>query len=723
MKFAKLWLIVLIVSVLSTTGIVNAQNAKQNEARKADVAQKVDPNHPAEKSMEKSKDLIKTPVSSEVVTKKISKSDLSCRYIYLIMGAMLRQHMLYNQFTKEVEDRTIDQYIKSLDPLKGYLLASDVDKMKKDLGGMEKWLAKQDCSPLDKVQILYTQRVAESSDFAKKYLGKEFKLDHKMTLQMDAQKREYPKNKTELEDFQKRYIQFQVANFVSTDMKEDEAKGWVERRYDRTSKKLREQADADTYASLLDSFARSMDPHSSYLSADDLEDFNIHMNLSLEGIGATLSSQDGYTVIEQLIPGGAAAASAELESQDKIIAVGQGKGEKMEPVVDMPLKDVVKLIRGKKGTTVTLSVLRKTADGMKSMKVTLTRSKINLEDEAAQISYQTKEVNGKKYKIGILNLPSFYYDSKNANGRSCYRDMKRLLKEAQKEKIDGLVLDLSQNGGGSLEDAVKLTGLFIKTGNIVKTQGAKSSTIEVLADQDPEVNYSGPLVVLTSRLSASASEILAGALKDYGRAVIVGGDHTFGKGSVQTVLPLPKNLGAYKVTVGMFFVPGGKSTQHGGVDGDITLPSAFALDEIGEKSLDYSLSPKAIPQFTSEDAYVEKGEGAWAKVDAKVVTELKKKSEERVGKNAEFKKISEELAKLQKKGKLVTLSEILNDKEKKAEEKEKKSKKADAKKRLEEYLKRPDITESVSIVTDYLQLVGPQGVVAQKKGSQEANTN
>lgn len=718
MKFTRLWLALVLLSFTFTGNLyVYAQAAKttQNEIVPAD------PNSPREKAKDIPKDLIKTPVAIEV-TKKISKSDLSCRYIYLIMGAMLRQHMLYNQFTAEIEQRTIDQYIKSLDPLKGYLFASDVEKIKKELSGMEKWLAKQDCSHLERVQDIYTQRVSESNDFAKKYLSKDFKLDPKVTLQMDSQKREFSTSKAEVEDFQKRYIQFQVANFVSSEMKEAEARGMVERRYERTAKKLKETPEADIYASLLDSFARAMDPHSSYLSADDLEDFNIHMNLSLEGIGATLSSNDGYTVIEQLIPGGAAAASGDLESQDKIIAVGQNKGEKMEPVVDMPLKDVVKLIRGKKGTTVTLSILRKTSDGMKSLKVTLTRSKINLEDEAAQISYQIREVNGKKHKIGILNLPSFYYDSKNANGRSCYKDMKRLLKEAQKEKIDSLVLDLSQNGGGSLEDAVKLTGLFIKTGNIVKTQGAKSSTIEVLADQDPEVNYSGPLVVLTSRLSASASEIFAGALQDYGRALIVGGDHTFGKGSVQTVLPLPKNLGAYKVTVGMFFVPGGKSTQHGGVNGDITLPSAFALDEIGEKILDYSLSPKAIPPFISEDAYVEKGDGAWNKVTPKMVSDLKKKSEERVAKNTEFKKIKDELEKLQKKGKLVTLSEILNDKEKK-EEKEKKGKKLDAKKRLEEYLKRPDIIEAINIAADYLNVAGPQSVIAQKKGTSAANTN
>jgi carboxyl-terminal processing protease len=717
MKFTRLWFALVLLCFISTTNLY-AQSAVQV---KNETAQEVDPNHPKEKAKEINKDLIKTPVSEEVV-KKISKSDLSCRYIYLIMGAMLRQHMLYNQFTPEIENRTIEQYIKSLDPLKGYLYSTDVDKIKKDMSGMEKWLAKQDCSPLQRVQDIYAQRVSESAVFAKTYLAKDFKLEPKTTLQMDSQKRDFPKNKAEFEDFEKKYIQFQVANFVSSDMKEPEAKGMVERRYERTQKKLKDIPEADIYASLLDSFARSMDPHSSYLSADDLEDFNIHMNLSLEGIGATLSSQDGYTVIEQLIPGGAAAASGELEGQDKIIAVGQGKGEKMEPVVDMPLKDVVKLIRGNKGTTVTLSILRKTSEGMKSLKVTLTRSKINLEDEAAQISYQTRIIDGKKHKIGILNLPSFYYDSKTAGGRSCYRDMKKLLKEAQKEKIDSLVLDLSQNGGGSLEDAVKLTGLFIKTGNIVKTQGAKASTIEVLADQDPEVNYAGPLVVLTSRLSASASEIFAGALQDYGRALIVGGDHTFGKGSVQTVLPLPKNLGAYKVTVGMFFVPGGKSTQHGGVPGDITLPSPFALDEIGEKILDYSLSPKAIPPFISEDAYVEKGEGAWTKVTPKLITDLKKKSEERVAKSVEFKKIKDELDKLQKKGKLVTLSEILDDKEKKAEEKEKKTKKLDAKKRLEEYLKRPDIIEAINIASDYVHENSPQNVVAQKKGA-EATAN
>jgi carboxyl-terminal processing protease len=704
----------LVVLVLLTFGIQTTTFAKAAKTAAENSAQsKADKLDPTKGKDESDKGLIKTPVSPEVT--KVSKSDLSCRYIYLIMGAMLRQHMMYNQFTTDLENRTIDQYIKTMDPLKAYFLADDIQKVKSDMKGMEKWLSKQDCTPMKKVQDLYSQRVAESNDFAKKYLDKNFKLDTKLTLQMDAQKRDFPKNKTESEEFQKRYIQFQVASLMTGDMKEAESKGWITRRYDRNVKKAKETPEEDTYSLFLDAFARSLDPHSNYLSADDLEDFNIHMNLSLEGIGATLSSQDGYTVVEQLIPGGSASKSGEIDSQDKIISVAQGTNGKFEPVIDMPLKDVVKLIRGKSGTKVTLNVMRKSSAGMKTFKVTLTRSKIDLQDEAAQISYTTKEIDGKKKKLGILNLPSFYFDSRNPDGRSCYRDVKRLLKEAQKEKIDGLVLDLSQNGGGSLEDAVKLTGLFIKTGNVVKTQGAKSSTIEVLADQDPDVNYAGPLVVLTSRLSASASEIFAGALQDYKRALIVGGDHTFGKGSVQTVLPLPKNLGAYKVTVGMFFVPGGETTQWRGVPGDIVLPSPFAMEEIGEKSLDYSLTPKTIPPFISEDAYVEKGEGTWQRVTTKTVEDLKRKSEARVSKNADFKKIKDELEKSEKKGKMVTLAEILDDKEKK-DEKDKKTKKSnDPKKKLEEYLKRADVNEAINILSDFVLASEPANVVAQKK--------
>ncbi len=428
MKVTSLFLAFVLAFQLSFAAEVVAQNQQIKNAQN-----QVDPTKRENPALDKPKGLIKTPVDAEV-TKKIIKSELSCRYIYLIMGAMLRYHMVHNQITKQIKDRTVDQYIKSLDPLKAYLTAGDVKTIKGKLNDMDKWLVKQECGPLDAVQKLYVQRVTEASEFAKTYVSKDFKLDKKTTLQMDAQKKAYPKNKKELEEFQKKYVQFQVANFISTDMKEDEARSWVERRYERSLKKLKETPDGEVYASFLNAFAESLDPHSTYYTADGLEDFNIHMNLSLEGIGATLSSQDGYTVVEQLIPGGAAAASGEIETQDKIIAVSQGENGTPESVIDLPLNDVVKLIRGPKGTKVTLSVMRKGSEGMKNFKITLTRSKINLDDEAAQISYTMKEVDGKKFKLGILNLPSFYFDSKNPEGRSCYKDVKKLLKKLRLKK-------------------------------------------------------------------------------------------------------------------------------------------------------------------------------------------------------------------------------------------------------------------------------------------------
>jgi carboxyl-terminal processing protease len=437
------------------------------------------------------------------------------------------------------------------------------------------------------------------------------------------------------------------------------------------------------------------------------------MRLSLEGIGATLSSQDGYTVVEQLVKGGAAEKSGKIQTQDKIIAVGQGEKGTMDSVVDMPLKDVVRLIRGAKDTKVRLSILRKEGAKAQQFNVVLTRQKVALEEEAAKIHYVDRTIGGKKMKLGIIDLPSFYADTKRG-GRSSARDVKKLLEDARKNKAEGIVLDLASNGGGSLEDAVNLAGLFFKKGNVVSTQSRKAESADVLSDEDATVDWPGPLVVLTSRLSASASEIVAGALKDYKRALIVGGDHTFGKGSVQSVVTLPNSLGAIKVTVGMFFIPGGQSTQHQGVAADIPLPGAFNRDEIGEKSLDYSLPPKQIKPFLSEAAAVTTGPDAWKPVTKELVAELKKASEKRVEQDEEFKKIKTELEKALAKGKVVTVAEVLEKKEEtKENEKKRKARQKDAKLRTEEYLKRADLQEATNVLADM--------VVAQQKANVIAN--
>ncbi|HEY1078738.1 MAG TPA: S41 family peptidase [Bdellovibrio sp.] len=643
------------------------------------------------------------------------KEGLECRYLTVIEQGFLANHVKYTNRDAELQTRVIEQYLKRLDPSKIYLTSADVEQIKKLAGNVFEKTKNRDCAFLDQSQKIVVARVNDRAEFVKKYLGKDFKFDEKTEFVFDPEKKEWPKDTAEANEYLKKYIQFQIGNYLATDMKMDEAKKNVVKNYERAAKRTAETTQDDLFSGYLDSFARALDPHSSFFSRDVLEDFEIQMRLSLEGIGATLSSQDGFTVVEQLVPGGAAAKSGLIEPQDKIVAVGQEKGP-MDNVIDMDLKEVVKKIRGNKGTKVRLTILRKSGDGKKRFDVTLTREKVNLEDEAASINFIDKEVDGQKKKIGIINFPSFYADSRRG-GRSSAADMKKLVKEANDKKADGLVLDLSMNGGGSLVDAVKIAGLFFKTGNVVKQSSKNEGRAEsALADTDPTVDWAGPLVVLTSRISASASEIVSGTLQDYKRAVIVGGDHTYGKGSVQSVLPIPNNLGAIKVTVGMFFVPSGKSTQHRGVDADLVLPGPYSTDDIGEKSMDYSLPPKTIDAFISPDAYVKEGAGAWKELKPEWMKTLKDRSSERVAKNDEFKKIVDELNKAKARGKVIRVSEVLKDKNEK-EKKEKSKKTASKAKKNEEYLKRPDIQEAESVLLDLIQLQEGKSLAVPKQAN------
>lgn len=626
---------------------------------------------------------------------------LNCNWIEPIQTGYLQNHLIFKAKDKELQNRVIEQYIKRVDPLKIYLIESDIQKVKdlmKDVFGN---IEKKDCKFMTEIQALLLKRIEERTESVKKTLGKDFKFIKETEFTYDPDHKPTPKTTEEAEEFLKKYVQFQVANYLATDIKLDEAKERVIKNYERNLKRSKDTKTEELMSGYLNSFSLSLDPHSSFFSKDFYEDFTIDMSLSLEGIGATLSQQDGFTTIEALVPGGAAAKSRSLEPQDKIVAVSKKDG-KMENVIDMDLKDVVKMIRGPKGTKVKLTVMRKESEGNKKFEVELTREKVSLEDNAVSIYYQDKEINGTKKKVGIINFPSFYADSKRG-GRSSAADMKKVIAQARDKKVDGLVLDLSNNGGGSLEDAVKIGGLFIKTGNIVKQSSRQEGKEISLADTDEKVDWAGPLVILTSRISASASEIVSGAMKDYDRAVVVGADHTYGKGSVQTVLPVPGELGALKVTIGMFFTPGGFSTQHRGVESDIIIPSPYSVDDIGEKSMDYSLPPKKLDSFLSKDAYVEKGDGAWMQIKSDWVKKMKTRSTERVSKNDDFKKITEELEKTKKLGKVIKVSEVLKDKGEK-DKKVKKSKYAAKDEKEKEYLKRADIQEAADVLTDLIVL-------------------
>jgi carboxyl-terminal processing protease len=362
------------------------------------------------------------------------------------------------------------------------------------------------------------------------------------------------------------------------------------------------------------------------------------------------------------------------------------------------------LIRGKTGTKVNLTVLRQKGGNSETLHVALIRDKVDMSEQGARMVYQTPRVGDKSYKIAVIDLPSFY-GSADKNGRDCYSDLKELVQQAASDKVDGMILDLSNNPGGLLNDAVKIAGLFIGTGSVVATQDA-SKNREVFADDDTQLVYSGPLLILTSRESASASEILAGALKDYHRALIVGGDHTYGKGSAQDLIPLPSDLGMMKLTTQLFFLPAGESTQYAGVQSDISLPTYSDLDEQGEKNMDYALPHTETERFISmQTAQSQNPEQNWNPINEGLVRYLKEKSLKRVENSGEFKDIQKDLNEFKKNKSWLRVANILKDANRdKQKRKERKEEAATAKGRQALWIKDPHMQESIHILEDWLSV-------------------
>jgi carboxyl-terminal processing protease len=381
----------------------------------------------------------------------------------------------------------------------------------------------------------------------------------------------------------------------------------------------------------------------------------------------------------------------------------------------MDLRDVVKMIRGKKGTQVTLTILRQ-VERTYRFDITIARDKVDIKEQEAKITYETRMVDGRQYRFGVIDLPSFYGDEKEK--KSCYEDVKSLLAEARRQHIDGIVLDLSRNGGGLLGEAVRLAGLFLDKGGIVATKDSREQ-VTILANgsaasgtgdkrkvitfpvEDPRALYTGPLVVLTSRLSASASEIVAGALKDYHRAVIVGSDHTFGKGSVQAVTPLPQDLGGMKVTTALYFLPGGKSTQKMGVEADVRLPIFFILEDVGETALEYPLPAQAITPFLGVQ-----GNAAplWKPVERPILAELAARSQARVAKDAKFAEIIKNNKEAAEKKGVIRLADLRKEMEKEKEGGVKKKETPTELKQKARDQYAPFVNESVNVLLDMVML-------------------
>lgn len=564
---------------------------------------------------------------------------LECTNLPQITRSLHDRHYVEKSLRPDLKGRTAKQLIEQIDGQRTLLLQADVARLEKELVSVLDTMRDGNCAVLDGVSKLIIDRADEDLALAKKVLGADYKLDETTEILLDPKKRGWPATAAERAALVTKFLHFQMSNYLATGLAADAAKKQLVHRYELTAKRLRDRLASDDLPALFaEAYAGSLDPHSSFMSADTLEDFRISMRLSLEGIGAGLISDDGMITIETLIPGGQADKTGQLRPKDKIIAVTQ-EGDKPVTVIDMDLRDVVKMIRGKKGTKVTLNILREGKE-TSSFDVTIVRDKIDVKEQAAKIKYETRTTGTKTYKLGVIELPSFY-GSSEPGGRQSYSDVRNLLAEAKKEKVDGIVLDLSKNGGGLLEDAVRISGLFIEEGAVVATRDSTGKR-DVLADEDDATHYAGPLVVLTSPISASASEILAGALRDYRRAIVVGGERTFGKGTVQTLEPLPGGLGALKVTTGMFFLPGGKSTQGIGVPSDIRVPSLLDGLEVGERLLDYSLAPQTTEAFLSKDANGDARSARWTPVTDALIAGLAAKSSERVAKAPAFAEIKKE---------------------------------------------------------------------------------
>ena len=640
-------------------------------------------------------------------------AELTCSRLPMLMESFLSRHYAMKHMSAEIKAHAIDQMIKGLDPSKTLLLESDLEKLKSALQDVLAGMQGGNCAALQQVYNLLVTRARENEAIVKKLLGSDYRLDETVELSINVDKRPYVKNSAEKRELLRKVVQFQIENALLAGIDLAEAKKQQIHRYELQTMRVMERNPEKLVTSFAESFAMALDPHTSYLSPEKLEDLQIHMQLSLEGIGAALSSDNGFAVIEELIPGGGAERSGLLRPKDKIIAVAQ-EGEKPINVIDMDLQAVVKMIRGKKGTRVTLTILRQ-GKSVDRFDVTIVRDKIDIKEQEASITYETRTVDARQVQFGVINLPSFYGDEKG--DKSCYEDVRNLLAEAKRRNVDGIVLDLSRNTGGLLGEAVRLVGLFIDRGGVVAIKESRGQVAMLglglpkfradadkrklisLPVEDPRARYSGPLVVLTTRMSASASEIVAGALKDYHRAVIVGTDHTFGKGSVQEVLPLPLELGAMKVTTGLYFLPGGKSTQKMGVQADIRLPGWFVLEDVGETELDYSLPVQTITPFLNE---FRSAKTRWKPVTQSVLAELVTRSKTRVAKDAKFDEIIKNNKEAAAKHGIIRLADLRKDLEKKNGGKTKETPAELRKKAQEQYA--PFVNESVNILVDMMTL-------------------
>ena len=615
------------------------------------------------------------------------------------VGELLEKaHFSRRRLDDSVSKQFLKNYLERLDYNHLFFTQKDADGFSaKYATTLDDDIMAGNLDPAIKIFDVYRQRVEDRAAKVKQLLSQEFDFAGTRSVEFNRQKSPWPKDAAEADRIWRDRIEGELLDRKLANDKVETPAKVLTRRYDQMLRNLHEQTDEDVMAGFLGTLAETYDPHSEYMSRSQLDNFNINMKLELVGIGAVLTSEEGYAKIRELIPGGPADQSGRIKVGDRICAVAQGDAEFVE-TVDTKLDKVVEMIRGKKDTVVRLRIIPVNATDPSARKIVeITRQKVKLKEQEAKAEIvERRRPDGTVQRLGWIILPSFYADmEQRAGGKSTTKDILVLLERLKKENIQGLVMDLRRDGGGSLEEAVNLTGLFIKSGPVVMARDSNNKT-SILKDRDKSVAYDGPMLVLTNKLSASASEIFAAALQDYNRAVIVGDSTTFGKGTVQTMVDLgniiPLSLsskgtgneaGALKLTIQKFYRISGGSTQLKGVESDVRLPSLWDQSDIGEVAL-----KGPLPYDTIEAVAYDKVEAPLFKL------ELKQHSTARVAADQEFRWIQDDIERTKKR--IAENKVSLNEKVRRAELDEEKARK-EQRTGERAKLKRPE--EKVFLVT------------------------
>ncbi|TWU24659.1 carboxy terminal-processing peptidase [Bythopirellula polymerisocia] len=566
------------------------------------------------------------------------------RHIAIMVAALMdRRHLSEMQMNDEISHRALDMFLKSLDRMKLFFLQSDVDEFMAERDNLDDYVKAGDVRIAKRIFDRFLERVNERVAVAQEYIDAEHDFSLDETMIRDPEKWDYAKTEEELNERWRKRVKYDLLLEIADEVPHDEAVEKLHKRYRGIQRNWEQHSNDELLEDFLTAITTSFDPHSSYMSPSNLDNFTIQMRLELDGIGASLESKYGETIVRRIVPGGAADKDGRLKIEDVIVGVAEGKEGEFVDIVDMKINDVVQLIRGKPNTIVRLEVMPADKSGRKIYDIT--RARIELKDSEARseildrpvtmpkadeptvpgdhthvldstplvsepveevtgkILEQQKGPNGPARRIGVISLPSFYMDMEGrragkADFKSTTRDVRRLLEEFNQQNVDLVVMDLRFNGGGSLPESVEATGLFIDKGPVVQVKGP-DGRVQPYPDEEAGEVWSGPLIVLINRFSASASEIFAGAIQDYGRGLIIGDKSTHGKGTVQQlfelgtqILPLQEapNLGALKMTIQQFYRPSGDSTQNRGVVSDVEIPYRTSHWEgIGEADLDYAL--------------------------------------------------------------------------------------------------------------------------------------